>query len=65
MLGVVVDGADDHAARPGRDPRERSAFEIAGIVARFQVFHLAGVAGGDPRREMLEFARVRGRGNAG
>ena len=41
MRGVVVDGAHDHAARPGSDSGERRALEFAGVIARFHVLHFA------------------------
>ena len=60
MPGVVVDGADDHTSRPGRDASERSALEVAAVIAGFQVFHFAGMARGNPFRKMLEFGCVGG-----
>ena len=48
MGGVVVDGAHDHAARPGSDSGQRRAFEFAGFGARFHVVHFALLSVGDP-----------------
>src|ERR1700722_994028 len=64
ILCVVVDGANDDASRPGRDASERGALEIAAIVARFQVFHFASMASGNPFGKMLEFDGVGGGSDA-
>ena len=64
ILCVVVDGADDDASCPGRNARERGPFESAVIVARFQVFHFAGMAGGNPFGKVLQFRSIGGRSDA-
>ena len=53
MIGVVVDGADNDASRPGRDTSERGAFEIAPLISGLHVFHFTSVAGGDPFKKVL------------
>ena len=38
--------------------RERAALEFPSLIARFQIPHVAGVAGGDPVREEFVFGGV-------
>src|SRR5450755_4718121 len=64
MCGVVVDGTHDNAARPRCDARERRAFQFAGFIARFHVFHLAMFLADDPSGEDLQFAEVADRSDA-
>src|SRR5437879_5837163 len=64
MRGVVVDGAHDHAASPWGDAGQRRAFQFAGIVARFQVSHLAVTSRGDPCGERFRFAELAHRSDA-
>src|SRR5581483_4179775 len=59
VIGVVVDGAHDHALRPGRYSRKRRPLQGATIIPRFHVLHLARMSRGDPFRETLQFARIR------
>src|SRR5579862_1632869 len=58
MGGVVIDGADDYAARPGGDSGQRGALEFSGVVARFQIFHFALLAVGDPFGKNAELREV-------
>src|ERR1700720_1764215 len=48
MGRVVVDGAHDHAARPGSDPGERCAFKVSSRVTGFHVLHFAMFSIRDP-----------------
>src|ERR1700693_2311317 len=64
MRGVVIDGAHDHAARPGSDSSERRAPEFAGLIARFHVFHFAVLSIGDPGGKDLQLGEVADRRNA-
>ena len=71
MGGVVVDGAHYHAAGPGSDSGERGALEFSGliviarlVIARFQVFHFAVLAGRDPGGKDAELVEVADRRNA-
>ena len=65
MRGVVVDGAHDHAARPGSDSSQRRALEFAGLIARFHILHFAVFSIGDPRGKDLQLGKVAGWRNAG
>ena len=65
MRGVVVDGADDHAAHPGQGGAERRPLERARLIARFHVLHLSGTAGGDPFPKAIQFAELVDGRNAG
>src|ERR1700738_673246 len=58
MRGVVVDGAHDHAARPGSDSGQRRALEFAGLIARFHIFHFAVLSIGDPSGKDLQLGEV-------
>jgi len=56
--GVVVESTHNYAAGPGSDAGERRAFQLAGIVARFHVPHLAVMSGGDPLGERFNFPEL-------
>src|SRR6266853_6889462 len=58
MRGVVVDGAHDHAPRPGGDSGERRALEFAGLIARFHIFHFAVLSIRDPSGKDLQLGEV-------
>src|SRR5260370_10333257 len=58
MRGIVVDGAHDHAARPGSDSGQRRALEFAGLIARFHIFHFAVLSIGDPDGKDLQLGEV-------
>ena len=64
MRGVVVDGAHDHAARPGSDSGQRRALEFPGLIARFHVLHFAVLPIRDPRGKDVQLAEVADRRNA-
>src|SRR5713226_5195867 len=55
---VVVESAHNYAAGPGSDASERRAFQLAGIIARLHVPHLAVMSGGDPRGKRFGFAEL-------
>ena len=65
MSRVVVDGADDHAARPRGSGLKRGALELAGLVAGLEIFHFCGVSGFDPKGKVVQFRKVADRGDAG
>ena len=58
MGGVVVQSAHNYAAGPGSDASERRALQLAGIIARFHVPHLAVMSGGDPRGKRFDFLEL-------
>ncbi len=58
MRSVVIDGAHDHAARPGSYSSERRALEFAGLIARFHIFHFAVLSIGDPNGKDLQLGEV-------
>ena len=58
VRGVVVDGAHDHATRPGGDSAQGCALEFSRFVSRFHVFHFAVLPIGDPCGEDVEFLEV-------
>ena len=58
MPGVVVEGADYQAARPGSDSGEGRALEFSSHVARFQVLHIAVLSVGDPCGKNAKFGKV-------
>ena len=64
MRSVVIDGAHDHAARPGSDSGERRALEFTGLIARFHVLHFAVLSIGDPGGKDLQLGEVADRRNA-
>ena len=61
---VVVDGADDHAARPGSDSGERCSLQVASLVAGLHVLHVAVLVIRDPLGKDLQLAEVADRRNA-
>src|SRR5580692_858105 len=65
MSGVVVDGTDDHAARPGHGRAQRLTLQVAGLVALLEVLHFAGVSGGDPFGKMAQLGELCDRSDAG
>src|SRR5436305_1663369 len=58
MRGVVIDGTDDHAARPGGNARERGSLQSALLVACLHVLHLTGATGSNPIGKMLVFGGI-------
>src|ERR1700674_5721105 len=64
MRGVVIDGAHDHAARPGSDSCQRRALEFPCLIARFHVFHFAVLSIGDPGGKDLQLGEIPDRRNA-
>lgn len=61
---VVVDGAHDHAARPGSDSGQRCSLKVAGRVAGCHVLHVAVLVIRDPLGKDLQLAEVADRRNA-
>src|SRR5262249_22659936 len=55
---VVVEGANNHAASPRRDARQRRSFQIARVVASLHVFHFAVASGGDPLGKGFDLAEI-------
>ena len=62
---VVVYGAHDHRAGPRCSVREGRTFQLAGVVAGFEVAHVAGVTGGNPLWEKTVLCRVGCGGDSG
>src|SRR5258706_3310057 len=58
MGGVVVECANDHAARPGSYASEGCAFQFSRAVARLHIAHLAVIFGRNPCGERFDFAEL-------
>src|SRR5229473_2022171 len=58
MGGVVVECANDDAARPGSYASEGYAFQFSGAVTRLHVAHLAVMFGRNPCGERFDFAEL-------
>ena len=64
MRAVVVDGAHDDRAGPGRNIGKVLALQTLILGAGCQVVHLAVAAFGNPSREILELGKVTSRRNS-
>ena len=63
-VGVVVDGAEDDRASPWHGVGQRGALQFVGVVASFEIFHLAGATVVDPPGKEAMFRRIGDSGNA-
>src|ERR1700687_3966787 len=64
MRSVVVDGAYDHAARPGSHSGQRRALEFPGPIARLHVHHFTVLPLRDPDGKDVQLAEFANRRNA-